>query len=115
MQQAAMVQVKRIRAANDEHWCTEKTKELPPPFPSAPKFHARQTVQSTEHSSLKYPGGVIGGHESRTDNAGICPEMRGQQAQIFVMHREELRLQAFLQRIEEQIPRLGHTAADNAG
>ena len=33
MQQAAQVQVKRIRAANDDHWCTETTEELLPPVP----------------------------------------------------------------------------------
>ena len=33
MQQAAHVQVKRIRAANDDHWCTETTEELLPPVP----------------------------------------------------------------------------------
>lgn len=33
MQQAAQVQVKRIRAANDDHWCTETTEESLPPVP----------------------------------------------------------------------------------
>ena len=33
MQQATQVQVKRIRAANDEHWCTETTEKLLPPVP----------------------------------------------------------------------------------
>lgn len=33
MQQAAQVQVKRIRAANDDHWCTEKAAELLPAVP----------------------------------------------------------------------------------
>ena len=33
MQQAAQVQVKRIRAAKDTHWCTETTEELLPPVP----------------------------------------------------------------------------------
>ena len=33
MQQASQVQVKRIRAANDDHWCTETTEELLSPVP----------------------------------------------------------------------------------
>lgn len=33
MQQATQVQVKRIRAAKDVHWCTETTEELLPPAP----------------------------------------------------------------------------------
>ena len=33
MQQATQVQVKHIRAANDEHWCTETTEKLLPPVP----------------------------------------------------------------------------------
>ena len=33
MQQATQVQVKRIRAANDDHWCTETTEKLLPPVP----------------------------------------------------------------------------------
>lgn len=33
MQQATQVQVKRIRAANDDHWCTETIEKLQPPVP----------------------------------------------------------------------------------
>ena len=33
MQQASQVQEKRIRAANDDHWCTENIEELLPPVP----------------------------------------------------------------------------------
>jgi hypothetical protein len=39
MQQAAQVQVKRIRAANNDHWCTETTEELLPPVPVSAEMH----------------------------------------------------------------------------
>ena len=38
MQQATQVQVKRIRAANDDHWCTETTEELLSPVPVSNKM-----------------------------------------------------------------------------